>query len=180
MSKSGWVSRQPPRSRPTTLRPASASSFARMVPVRPTPTVTTSTGFSLVAMRSPCGREHDTPPAPARGASGRGARLGELGRAQGNGRRDRVGDIVEVARIQGGDADAARLDAVYRVALAHRDHLLARQPRVREDAALLQNEAEVVRNALLQALDQLVPHRAHAVAHDENFLPPQEIGRAHV
>src|SRR5205807_6679545 len=102
----------------------------------------------------------------------RGAWLGELGRAQGNGRRDRVGNVVEVARIKGGDADAPRLDAVYRVALAHRDHLLARQARVREDAALLQNEAEVVRNALLQALDQRGPHRAHAVAHDENFLPP--------
>src|SRR5712691_9244212 len=50
MSKSGCVSRQPPRSRPTTLSPESASSLARMVPVSPTPTVTTSTGFSLVAM----------------------------------------------------------------------------------------------------------------------------------
>src|SRR5882762_105708 len=158
MSKSGCVSRQPPRSRPTTLSPESASSFARMVPVSPTPTVTTSTGFSLVAMRSPCGREHDTPAATAAGTSGRGARLGELGRAQGDGRGDCVGNVVEIARIQSGDADAARLDAVYRVALAHRDHLLARQARVREDAALLQNEAEVVRNALLQALDQLVPH----------------------
>src|SRR6267142_2625179 len=49
MAKSVCVSRQPPRSRPTTLRPVSASSFARMVPVRPTPTVTTSTGLTLVA-----------------------------------------------------------------------------------------------------------------------------------
>src|SRR5882672_4291062 len=49
MSKSGCVSRQRPRSMPTTFRPASASSLARMVPVRPTPTVTTSTGLSLVA-----------------------------------------------------------------------------------------------------------------------------------
>src|SRR5258706_16465775 len=48
--KSGKVSRIGPRSRPTTLRPASASSFARMVPVTPTPTITTSTLFSLVAI----------------------------------------------------------------------------------------------------------------------------------
>src|SRR5438309_2222061 len=50
MEKSGSVSRQRPRSRPTTLRPVSASSFARIVPVRPTPTVTTSTDLSFVAM----------------------------------------------------------------------------------------------------------------------------------
>src|SRR5689334_3878853 len=50
MAKSGSVSRQRPRSRPTTCNPASASSLARMVPVRPTPTTTASTGFSLVAM----------------------------------------------------------------------------------------------------------------------------------
>src|SRR6266571_5295607 len=50
MAKSGSVSRQCPRSSPTTLSPASASSFAMIVPVRPTPTVTTSTGFNLVAI----------------------------------------------------------------------------------------------------------------------------------
>src|SRR5262249_18386779 len=67
MAKSDCVSRQPPRSRPTIFRPESASSFARMVPVRPTPTVTTSTGLSLVAMPDapPCGREHHTPAARA-------------------------------------------------------------------------------------------------------------------
>src|ERR1700740_3152953 len=53
MAKSGSVSRQPPRSRPTTFRPDSASSFAMMVPVRPTPTIATSTGLSLVAMAAP-------------------------------------------------------------------------------------------------------------------------------
>src|SRR5690349_20551864 len=50
MAKSGSVSRQRPRSRPTTCNPASASSLARMVPVKPTPTTTASTGFSFVAM----------------------------------------------------------------------------------------------------------------------------------
>src|SRR5262245_14468761 len=35
---------------PTTLRPDSASSLARIVPVSPTPTTTTSTGVSLVAI----------------------------------------------------------------------------------------------------------------------------------
>src|SRR4030095_6650289 len=58
MPKSGSVSRQRPRSRPTTLRPASASSFARIVPVRPTPTIATSTGFSRVAMSVLSG-QHD-------------------------------------------------------------------------------------------------------------------------
>src|SRR5258708_10127886 len=48
--KSGKVSRIWPRSMPTTLRPASASSFAMIVPVTPTPTSTTSTGFSFVAI----------------------------------------------------------------------------------------------------------------------------------
>src|SRR3954471_65415 len=49
MAKSGSVSRQRPRSRPTTCNPASASSLARIVPLKPTPTITASTGFSLVA-----------------------------------------------------------------------------------------------------------------------------------
>src|SRR5207302_3065473 len=53
MAKSGSVSRQGPRSRPTTFRPDSASSFAMMVPVRPAPTIATSTGLSLVAMAAP-------------------------------------------------------------------------------------------------------------------------------
>src|SRR5438105_7671481 len=53
MAKSGSVSRQGPRSRPTAFRPDSASSFAMMVPVRPTPTIATSTGLSLVAMAAP-------------------------------------------------------------------------------------------------------------------------------
>src|SRR5215813_11944326 len=39
-----------PRSSATTLRPASASSFDRMPPVQPRPTMTTSTSFSFVAM----------------------------------------------------------------------------------------------------------------------------------
>src|SRR5438105_3704895 len=50
MAKSGSVSRQRPRSRPTTCNPASASSLARIVPLKPTPTTTASTGFNLVAM----------------------------------------------------------------------------------------------------------------------------------
>src|SRR4051812_2780350 len=50
MAKSGSVSRQRPRSRPTTRSPASASSLARIVPVNPTPTITASTGFSRLAM----------------------------------------------------------------------------------------------------------------------------------
>src|SRR5438874_10228463 len=50
MAKSGSVSRQRPRSSPTTCRPASASSLARMEPLKPTPTTTASTGFSFVAM----------------------------------------------------------------------------------------------------------------------------------
>jgi hypothetical protein len=50
--KSGTVSRSTPRSSPTTLRPAAASSFARMEPVMPTPIVTASTGRNRSAM--PC------------------------------------------------------------------------------------------------------------------------------
>src|SRR5262245_16829910 len=42
-----------PRSSATTLSPASASSFARMPPVQPRPTMTTSTSLSFVAMCRP-------------------------------------------------------------------------------------------------------------------------------
>src|SRR5262245_62796306 len=79
MAKSDWVSRQPPRSRPTTFSPESASSLARMVPVSPTPTVTTSTGLSLVAMPDapPCGREHHTPAARAAPQARRSGKVDE-------------------------------------------------------------------------------------------------------
>src|SRR5712691_377302 len=40
----------PPRSRATTFMPAALSSLARMPPVQPSPTMTTSTSFSLVVM----------------------------------------------------------------------------------------------------------------------------------
>src|SRR5437764_14096839 len=58
MAKSGSVSRQRPRSRPRTCKPASASSFARIVPLKPTPTTTASTGFSFVAMSVLSHQEH--------------------------------------------------------------------------------------------------------------------------
>src|SRR6185437_7783075 len=49
-AKSGIVSRKPPRSSATTCSPASVSSFARMLPVQPNPTIATSLGGSLFAM----------------------------------------------------------------------------------------------------------------------------------
>src|SRR5437660_8773053 len=58
MAKSGSVSRQRPRSSPTTCSPDSASSFARMEPLSPTPTTTTSADFSLVAMSVLSHEEH--------------------------------------------------------------------------------------------------------------------------
>src|SRR5882757_6790013 len=42
-----------PRSSATTFRPASVSSLARMPPVQPSPTMTTSTSLSLVVMARP-------------------------------------------------------------------------------------------------------------------------------
>src|SRR5262245_2496300 len=42
--------RSPPRSRPTTVRPALVSSRAMMLPVQPMPTMTASTSFNRVAM----------------------------------------------------------------------------------------------------------------------------------
>src|SRR3981189_173842 len=42
-----------PRSSATTFNPASTSSFARMPPVQPRPTITTSTSLSFVAMCRP-------------------------------------------------------------------------------------------------------------------------------
>src|SRR5512147_2488212 len=50
MAKSGLVLRIPPRSSATTRIPASLSSFARMPPVHPRPTMTTSTSFKRVGI----------------------------------------------------------------------------------------------------------------------------------
>src|SRR5271165_375297 len=48
--KSGFVSRNSPRSRPTTLTPARVSSLERIPAVHPTPIMTASTDFSVVAI----------------------------------------------------------------------------------------------------------------------------------
>src|SRR5258707_8868867 len=50
IEKSGLVARIAPRSSATTFIPASVSSLARMPPVHPSPTMTTSTSFRRVAM----------------------------------------------------------------------------------------------------------------------------------
>src|SRR4029450_804013 len=50
IAKSGLVERMPPRSSATTRIPASLSSFARMPPVHPRPTMTTSTSRKRVGM----------------------------------------------------------------------------------------------------------------------------------
>ena len=47
------LERGAPRSNATTLRPASVSSLARMPPVQPRPTMTTSTSPSFVVMARP-------------------------------------------------------------------------------------------------------------------------------
>src|SRR5438874_2570696 len=49
-AKSFWVERGPPRSSTAILSPVEASSLERMPPVQPMPTMTMSTGGSLVAM----------------------------------------------------------------------------------------------------------------------------------
>src|ERR1700756_3454273 len=48
-----------PRSSATTFRPASVSSLARMPPVQPNPTMTTSTSLSFVAMAVPLAHVRD-------------------------------------------------------------------------------------------------------------------------
>src|SRR5262245_46603964 len=52
-AKSFCGTREPPRSSTVILRPVGPSSFARMPPVQPMPTMTMSTGGSLVAMCAP-------------------------------------------------------------------------------------------------------------------------------
>src|ERR1700722_8127040 len=49
----------PPRSSATTFRPASVNSLARMPPVQPSPTMTTSTSFSFVVMTIPLAHVRD-------------------------------------------------------------------------------------------------------------------------
>src|SRR5690349_12215301 len=75
----------PPRSSATTLSPASESSFAKMPPVQPRPTITTSTSLSLVAM---------FPPPSA-----------QIRDAHGGVRKDLVAELADVLAI---DRDRAR------------------------------------------------------------------------
>ncbi len=95
-----------------------------------------------------------------------------------DGARDRIGDIVEVARVQCRDADAARLQRVDGEAFAQGDHLVPRQTRIGEDSSLLQDEAEILTaNLLPEAVHELPPHEADAVAHADDLFSPQD---AHV
>src|ERR1041385_669244 len=88
--------------------------------------------------------------------------------------RDRVGDVVDVAGGESGDADAAGVDGVDRVFLAQAPYLLLAEAGVGEHAALAQHEAEVRRRyAFLDLLDQQLAHRLHAVAHNAQLAVPQ-------
>src|SRR5881628_3003334 len=59
---------------------------------------------------------------------------------------DRARHVVDVALVQRGDADAARIDAVDAELAAQALHLVDRQPAVAEHAALLLDERHVPPN----------------------------------
>src|SRR5258706_703700 len=172
MAKSGSVSRQRPRSSPTTFRPDSASSFARMVPVRPTPTITASTGLSRVAMSALLpGDEHVL----------RVAGLVHLGAAfedvEDRHRLRGVGHavLVDMTRVHGGDAwetdqlpaGLVAVAAVDRVAEEALDGVVEQQVeeepcrhRFERELAVLEPAQHIVLLAGGELFERLAEHRA--------------------
>src|SRR2546421_1682628 len=88
--------------------------------------------------------------------------------------RDRVGDVVDVLRVERGDTDAAGVDGVDGKFLAQAPHLLAAQAGVREHAALLEHELEVAARRLgVDQVDEALAHRLDPLAHRADLALPQ-------
>lgn len=84
-----------------------------------------------------------------------------------------VGDVVDVARVQRGEADASGADGVDAELGFQPFDLLGREPGVGEHATLIRHEGEVLRHAArLELLHQPGAHGADAVAHAGEFLFP--------
>src|SRR5437016_1588242 len=80
--------------------------------------------------------------------------------------RNRVGCVIDVLRVQGGDANASAFDRIDRVFRAQPLDLLSREARVREHATLPDHEAEVrIRADGSYFIDELVTHSLDALAH---------------
>src|SRR5205085_11354615 len=93
---------------------------------------------------------------------------------------NRLRDVVDVAGVERGDADAPGLDGVDRVLLAQSLHLLLAEARIGEEATLCDDGAEIdARRALLDLGDELAPHLLDALAHRAELLVPEcaELGR---
>src|SRR5689334_12259095 len=88
--------------------------------------------------------------------------------------RDSLGDVVDVLRVERGDADAAGLDGVDRVVLAQAQDLILRQAGVREHAALGDDVPEFrLRRPLLDLRDEVQAQALDAIAHGAELLVPQ-------
>src|SRR5207302_8243574 len=86
---------------------------------------------------------------------------------------DRLRDVVDVAGVERGNADAPCLDGVDRVLLAQPLHLFLGEARVGEEAALREDEAEIdARRALFDPAHELASHVLDALAHGAEFLVP--------
>src|ERR1700687_844601 len=73
---------------------------------------------------------------------------------------DGLRHIIDVARAQCSDADAAAVDRVDRIFFPQPPHLFPTESRIGEHAALLDHEAEIeIRTKRADLLDELASHR---------------------
>src|SRR6266542_3442387 len=88
--------------------------------------------------------------------------------------RDRAGDVVKIARIERGDADSPGIDRVDRILAAQPSDLLSAEARIREHAALLEDEPKIgTGRTSRQPVDQRPANGPDALAHRAKLLLPQ-------
>src|SRR3546814_12422724 len=81
--------------------------------------------------------------------------------------------VVDIAAVKGGYADASAADGIYAVLVAQAVYLLCGKPRIREHAALGQDEIEILGDAVcFQLFDQLNAHGAYAFTHGRQLAGP--------
>src|SRR5690606_24150004 len=88
--------------------------------------------------------------------------------------------VIDIAAVQGCNANASAADGIDSVFVAQAVYLLSRQAGVREHATLAQYEIEILRHAVrLEFFDQLHAHGTDAFAHGGELIGPQgvELGR---
>src|SRR5665213_276169 len=140
-----------PRSSATTFRPASVSSLARMPPVQPSPTMTTSTSFSFVTMACPSAQIGDAERLVRKRLAAIGPDMIAMHRDGAGKADDRPTGLVAVAAI-----DRVGIDAFDHGLVQRGPEHPHRQPAVEPDLAGGQAHQHFLALRRLDAVERLI------------------------